>query len=175
MDDAKTKKPADSRQTLRDDDIVTDDSETAGRRSAMARIGLGVLGAVGAAVGLRPSTAEAQSCSDSDGGPYGDRAGYGRRCRVVYQQQPVYYPPPQAYPPQAYPPQAYPPQVYVPPQQYAPPQGCTDSDGGPYADGGGRGRRCGGGAYYYGGRPRRSCTDSDSGSYADAAGRGRGC
>jgi hypothetical protein len=168
VDDAKTKKPADVRQTLRDEDIVTEAPESGARRAAMTRIGLGVLGAVGAVIGLAPATAEAQNCTDRDGGPYGDQPGNGRRCRVYY-QQPVYYPPQQAYvPPQ----QAYPPQpVYYPPPPQA--QGCTDSDGGPYGDAAGRGRRCAAPVYY--GRPRRSCTDSDSGSYADAAGRGRGC
>ena len=150
MDDAKTKKMGDVRQTtLHDEDIVKSD-DGVGRRSAVARIGMGFLSAVGAAVGLRPSTAEAQNCTDSDGGPYADQPGYGRHCRVYYRQ----------------------PVVYVQPQ----PQGCTDSDGGPYADGGGRGRRCGGGGPVYVRRGRRnSCTDSDSGSYADAAGRGRSC
>lgn len=66
---------------------------------------------------------------------------------------------------------------------------CTDSDGGPHADPGGHGRRCGhhcsdsdgghhadpaGGGRHCGGGGHR-CTDSDGGRYADPAGRGRHC
>ncbi len=114
MDDIKTKNTASTGKTLDEGDIVN--AQPVGRRSAMASVGLGVLGALGLAVGLKPSTAEAQNCTDSDGGPYADAAGYGRRCRVYYR----------------------PPAVVVVRRQ-----GCTDSDGGPYSDPGGGGRRCG--------------------------------
>ena len=85
-----SKKKGDSRSTLHEDEIVTQPS--VGRRSALASIGFGALGAIGAlaaAVGLKPETAEAQGCTDNDGGPYGDQPGYGRRCGYVVQDRPA--------------------------------------------------------------------------------------
>ena len=114
MDDKKTEKVGGPRQTLTNDDIVRKDEKPVERRSALRAIGAGILGAVSLAVGTPPPAAEAQNCTDSDGGPYSDPGGYGRRCRVYYR----------------------PPVVVVR-------RGCTDSDGGPYSDAAGYGRHCG--------------------------------
>ncbi len=68
---------ADKKVTLTDDEMVS--SEGMGRRTALGMIGAGVVGAaVGAAVGLRPETAQAQSGpNDSDSGPGEDAPGRG--------------------------------------------------------------------------------------------------
>jgi hypothetical protein len=64
---------AEKKKSLSEDEIVT--GKAMGRRSSMAMIGAGILGAAGL-VAATPEQAEAQ-CSDSD--PY-DPAGRGRRC-----------------------------------------------------------------------------------------------
>ena len=55
--------------------------------------------------------------------------------------------------------------------------GCSDTDGGPGADPGGRGRRCGGRTPYERFPPTntRHCTDSDRGNNADLPQRGVRC
>jgi hypothetical protein len=65
------------KQTLSDDQMVTE--RPMGRRSSMAMLGAGVLGAVGLVGAVAPSEAEAQ-CTDSDSGYGADPAGRGRRC-----------------------------------------------------------------------------------------------
>jgi hypothetical protein len=67
------KKDSKKTVTLSDDDLIV--ARPMGRRSSMAMLGAGVLGAVGL-VAATPQQAEAQ-CSDSD--PY-DPVGRGRRC-----------------------------------------------------------------------------------------------
>jgi hypothetical protein len=67
------KKDSKKTVTLSDDDLIV--ARPMGRRSSMAMLGAGVLGAVGLVAGT-PQQAEAQ-CSDRD--PY-DPAGRGRRC-----------------------------------------------------------------------------------------------
>lgn len=63
--------------TLTDEEMVTE--AHLGRRSALGLIGAGVVSAaVGAAVTAKPSTANAQSVSDSDSGPNADAPGHGR-------------------------------------------------------------------------------------------------
>jgi len=100
--------------SLSDDEIV--EAPETNRRGAMRFLGIAALGAAVAAFFGGTPEAEAQRCTDSDGGRFADGVGRGRRCRPVY-RRPVYRRP-----------------VYR--------RSCTDSDGGRFADPGGRGRRC---------------------------------
>ena len=128
---------------------MSDEVRRVSRRSFLGKVlGGAAIGAVAIVGGA--TEAEAQRCTDSDGGRYADRAGYGRRCRRrrtgITDRDP-----------------------YDPVgggrgrgrrRRYR--SGITDRDPGDPV-GNGRGGR----------RGRTGCTDSDGGSYADPAGNGR--
>ncbi|MGE0785119.1 MAG: hypothetical protein AB7S26_05475 [Sandaracinaceae bacterium] len=136
--------------TLTDEDIHVERS--IGRRGAIGIIGASFATAA-AVMASAPETAEAQGCSDSDGGRYADPAGRGRRCgggggSGCSDSDGGRYADAAGHGRRC----------------GGGRRGCSDSDGGRYADGAGHGRRCG-----------RSCSDSDGGRYADPAGQGRRC
>lgn len=110
-------------KTLSDDDIVS--SSNVSRRSTLRMLGAGVLGAaVTAAIGLRPSTAQAQGVSDSDSGPSGDSPGHGRSGCSDSDNGPNEDRPAHGR------------------SCSQPRRPCSDSDSGPNADGAGHGRSC---------------------------------
>jgi hypothetical protein len=158
---------ADEKKTLTDDEISsarTDAPDDESRRSVLTKIA-GAVGA-GALAAALPAchhrgyyytgTMHATGITDSDGGPYADRAGYGRgRARGMgtgitdSDAGPYADPPGQGR------------------GRYGMTSGVTDSDAGPYADPAGQGR----GTMRMG---TTGITDSDGGPYADPPGQGRG-
>ena len=111
------------KKSLSESDIVAE--QAIGRRSALRAVAGVVTGAVVAATVALPGEAEAQ-CTDSDGGRWADRPGYGRRCRRVYYRRPTGFTDRDPSDGAGY--------------GVCPSRGFTDSDAGAGSDPGGRGR-----------------------------------